>query len=102
MLREEVTVDREKVASLCREFGVARLSIFGSVLRDDFDPARSDIDLLVEFTPDRTPGLFGFMDLEGRLSELFGRKVDLSTANSLSKYFRNEVLASAEPLYVAT
>jgi predicted nucleotidyltransferase len=102
MLRQEITIDHAKVAELCREFGVARLSVFGSALREDFDPSRSDIDLLVEFLPERVPGLFAYMDLEDQLSEAFGRKVDLSTSASLSKYFREEVVASAELMYVAS
>jgi uncharacterized protein len=101
MVRAEITIDDIKVAALCREFGVARLSIFGSALREDFDVGRSDVDLLVEFFPDRVPGLFSFMDLENRLADLFHREIDLSTPRSLSKYFRDDVLANAEPIYVA-
>jgi predicted nucleotidyltransferase len=56
---------------------------------------------LVEFKPEIRASLFTLVDLEDELSALFGRKVDLMTPNSLSKYFRNEVLALAEPLYVA-
>jgi uncharacterized protein len=102
MIRQEITIDHEKVADLCREYGVARLSVFGSALRGDFNPSRSDVDLLVEFLPERVPGLFAFVDLEDQLSGAFGRKVDLSTPASLSKYFRDDVLASAEPMYVAS
>jgi predicted nucleotidyltransferase len=101
MVRAEITIDPSQVAALCREFGVARLSVFGSALREDFDASRSDVDLLVEFFPDRVPGIFGFMELESRLTDLFRREIDLSTPRSLSKYFRDDVLASAEPIYVA-
>ncbi len=101
MLNAEITIDRPRVADLCRKFGVSRLSIFGSALRDDFNVDQSDVDLLVEYLPGRVPGLFGFMELEDRLAEAFQRKVDLSTPSSLSKYFRDDVLAVAEPIYVA-
>ncbi len=46
-----IALDREKIAVFCRERGIRRLSLFGSVLRDDFDAARSDVDVLVEFQP---------------------------------------------------
>jgi uncharacterized protein len=71
---------------------------FGSVLRDDFTPS-SDVDVLVEFEPGKTPG-FAFFSMEEELSRILGRRVDLNTPNSLSKYFRDEVLAEAEELYV--
>lgn len=102
MLRLEITVDPVAVAKLCREFGVARLSVFGSALRDDFDAERSDVDLLVEFRPEVGAGLFALVRLEEKLAELFDRKVDLLTPGGLSKYFRDDVLASAEPLYVSS
>jgi uncharacterized protein len=101
MLNAEITIDCQRVADLCRKYGVSRLSIFGSALRDDFNVEQSDVDLLVEYLPDQVPGLFGFMELEDRLEEVFHRKVDLSTPESLSKYFRDDVLAIAEPIYVA-
>ncbi|MYC97566.1 MAG: nucleotidyltransferase [Caldilineaceae bacterium SB0661_bin_32] len=76
-----------------------RLAVFGSALRDDFGPD-SDIDLLVEFEPERIPGLLGIAGMEIELSELFsGRKVDLCTAEDLSPYFRQDVLDRAEVQY---
>lgn len=72
--------------------------MFGSVLRDDFTPA-SDVDVLVEFQAGETPG-FGFFRIQDELAELLGRRVDLRTPPELSKYFRDEVLAEAEELYV--
>lgn len=101
MLSSGITVDSVAMAQLCREFGVARLSVFGSAVRDDFDAERSDVDLLVEFRPEAGAGLLALVRLEDKLTELFDRKVDLLTPDGLSKYLRNEVLASAEPLYVS-
>jgi uncharacterized protein len=89
----------EALASICLRYGIRRLSAFGSVLRDDFSTG-SDLDLLVEFQPGRTPG-FAFFRLEGALSDLFGRRVDLNTKASLSPYFRERVLFEARDLYVA-
>lgn len=89
-----------EITDFCRRRGIARLSLFGSVLRADFTP-ESDVDLLVEFLPDRTPGLITFVGLEQELTDLLGRKVDLNTPGSLSKYFVEEVLREGVPIYVA-
>jgi uncharacterized protein len=96
--RLRIDVPRDTLADFCRRHHIRRLALFGSVLRDDFTPD-SDIDVLVEFQPGSTPG-FGFANMQDELSEILGRRVDLNTANSLSKYFRDEVLAEAEELYV--
>ena len=73
--------------------------MFGSALRDDFG-AESDIDLLVEFEPNRTPGLITLAGMELDLRAIFAdHKVDIRTAEDLSRYFRQEVLSSAEVLY---
>ncbi len=90
---------REALGTICRRYGVRRLFAFGSVLREDF-LASSDIDLLVEFEPGRTPG-FAFFRLEEELAGLLGRRVDLNTKASLSPYFRDRVLYEARDLYVA-
>ena len=93
-------VSKIALAAFCREHGIKRLAIFGSALRDDFGP-ESDVDLLVEFQPDRIPGLLGIAGMEMALSGLFdGRKVDLRTPEDLSPYFRQDVLAVAEDQYV--
>ena len=95
----QVSVSTDALAAFCQEHGIWRLSVFGSVLREDFGP-ESDIDVLVEFEPDRTPGLFGISAMELELAELFsGRKVDLRTPEDLSPYFRQDVLDTAEVQY---
>lgn len=92
--------DGERLADLCRRYHIRRLSLFGSVLRDDFGPD-SDVDVLVEFEPGRTPGL-GIVDIEDELSGLFGgRRVDLLTEKSLHRLIRSRVLESAQVQYVA-
>jgi uncharacterized protein len=93
-----IAIDREKIAELCRARGVKRLSLFGSVIRDDFDPGRSDIDILVEYLPGRHPGLHHF-SFQIELAELLGRKVELCTPPMLSAYLRSEVLSEALALY---
>lgn len=84
---------------MCRKYHIRRLSVFGSALRGDFGPA-SDIDLLVEFEPEHIPGL-AFFRIEEEMSVLFGKKIDLNTAEFLSRYFRDEVLHQAETIYEA-
>jgi uncharacterized protein len=90
--------DRD-IAEFCRRNHVRRLSLFGSVLRDDFRPD-SDVDVLVEFEPGARTGL-RFFEMEEELSRLLGRKVDLNTPGFLSPRFRDQVLAEAEVRYVA-
>ena len=75
-----IRVDRDRVARFCRDRGIVRLSVFGSVLRDDFDPARSDIDVLADFKPDATRGIgFRFFGYGDELGGILGGKVDFCT-----------------------
>ena len=94
-----IQLPMDRIADFCERHGVARLSLFGSVLRDDFTP-ESDVDVLIEFLPGRTPGL-AFFSMQDELSEMLGRQVDLNTPKFLSRAFRDEVLLEARPLYVA-
>lgn len=100
MPQKNVEVPKDRIAEFCRKNHIRRLSLFGSVLRDDFR-LESDIDVLVEFEPGKTPGL-DIVTMEWELSAIFGRKVDFRTVSELSKYFRDEVLAEAEVMYEQT
>jgi len=98
---ERLSLDAPAIAGFCREHGILRLALFGSVLRDDFRPD-SDVDVLVEFEPGRSPSFFGLFDLEEALRPLLGgRRVDLRTAEDLSRHFRAEVVSTSRPLYDA-
>lgn len=98
-MNSAVPVQKKKLASLCRTEGIKRLAVYGSALRPDFGP-ESDIDVLVEFEQDRTPGLLGISRLERELSPLFGqRRIDLRTPEDLSIYFREKVIAESEVQY---
>jgi predicted nucleotidyltransferase len=90
--------DPEQIAALRRQHRIARWSLFGSILRDDFGP-ESDVDVLVEFEERQTPGLACFTMQEG-LSGILGRRVDLNTPKCLSKYFLDQVEAEARPICV--
>ena len=93
--------DADALASICRRYHIRRLSLFGSTLKGVNRPD-SDIDLLVEFDPDAKPTLLTMAEIELELSPLLGgRKVDLRTAQDLSRYFRDEVVRSAELQYEA-
>jgi predicted nucleotidyltransferase len=95
-----VSLDDEGLQEFCSAHGIRHLGLFGSALSGRLRPD-SDIDLLVEFEPDRTPGLLGIAQLELDLGELLGRSVDLRTLGDLSRYFRDEVAAGARTLYDA-
>jgi uncharacterized protein len=98
--RAAISVDREAIADFCRRHHIRKLSLFGSVLRDDFRPD-SDVDVLVEFEPGWAAGLIRLAGLELELSNLIGRRVDIRTPADLSRYFRQEVLDTAEVQYAA-
>ncbi len=93
--------DQDALASICRRYHIRRLSLFGSTLKGSNRPD-SDVDLLVEFRPDAKPSLLTMAGIEIELSSLLGgRKVDLRTAQDLSRYFREEVIRAAETQYEA-
>jgi len=92
-------VDIEKIKIFCINNHISSLSLFGSILTENFNDS-SDIDLLIEFKPDHIPGFFGLMELQFTLSKIFNnRKVDLRTKNDLSRYFRQDVLKQAVVIY---
>jgi len=95
-----LSYDKEALARLCRRHRIRRLALFGSVLKGT-DRPDSDVDFLVEFEPNTVPGLLGLAEIEGQLSELLGRPVDLRTANELSPHFRQAVERMAEVQFAA-
>jgi hypothetical protein len=95
----KLTIDATTLADFCARHGIQRLSLFGSVLTG-LDRPGSDIDLLVEFTPEARPSLLTLAAMEIELSTLLhDRRVDLRTPAELSRYFRDEVMREAEVLY---
>ena len=95
--RAHLAISTDTLAECCRRHHIRKLSLFGSVLRDDFRPD-SDVDVLVEFEPGHVPGL-AFFGMQEELSELLGRRGDLHTPGFLSRYFRDNVLAQASVQY---
>lgn len=95
----QISVDRDRLASICRRYHVRRLAAFGSVLREDFGPD-SDVDLLIEFDPEQVPGMVAMHELERELSALWtGRRVDIVNPKYLNHRIRDRVLAEAQLQY---
>ena len=98
-----ITENRERIAELCRQHHVRRLSVFGSAVRDDFDPERSDVYLIVGFEPldvmEYAPNYFALLRSFDRL---FGRRVDMLTDESIrNQYLRRSIKQDEVPLYAA-
>ncbi len=98
MVRHGIEFPEKAIADLCRQNRIARLSLFGSIVRDDFGPD-SDIDVLVEFEPDAVPGLIRLAGIERELGDLFGRAADLNTPKCFRRPLREVVMREAEVVY---
>jgi uncharacterized protein len=96
-LKLPIQIPLERIEDFCKQNDINKLSLFGSVLRDDFT-SQSDVDLLVEFLEGKIPGL-AIVDLQDELSQMLGREVDLRTAAELSRFFRERVLQEAVVIY---
>ncbi len=96
--KSQIEISKEKIAEFCQKNHIRKLSLFGSVLSDRFS-SESDVDVLVEFEQGQVVGLLRLSTMEIELSRILGRKVDLRTPEDLSRYFRKEVLDSAEVQY---
>jgi predicted nucleotidyltransferase len=94
----QIALPHAEIVDFCQRHHIRKLSLFGSVLRDDF-AADSDIDVLVEFEDEHIPNFLRFVEMQDELHELLGRDVDLHTPQSLSKYFRQKVLNQAQVIY---
>jgi predicted nucleotidyltransferase len=98
-MNARLELDADALARFCIQHRILRLALFGSTLTGAALPG-SDIDLLVEFQTGQEPGLLALAEMEAELSAmLHGRSVDLRTPQDLSRYFRDEVLRTAEVQY---
>ena len=92
----------EEIGRLCRLYGVRKLELFGSILRRDFDPERSDVDLLVEFEAGVANSFTNFLDLKEALEHLLGRRVDLVELRAIrNRRLRHHIEQSKSPVYAA-
>jgi uncharacterized protein len=99
-LDANLAIDRAAIAAFCRRHHIRWLAVFGSALRDDFGP-ESDVDVLVEFEPGKTPGFVRFAGIERDLSDILGRPVDLLTREGLNRRIAPRILAGAAVMYDA-
>ena len=95
-----IELPEAELAEICRRYHIKELMLFGSAVRGEMRPD-SDIDLLVEFTPEAKITLFGHFDAEEELSNLAGKRVDLVSKTALREHLRNVVLAEARSIYAA-
>ncbi|MEG3439023.1 nucleotidyltransferase family protein [Pannus brasiliensis CCIBt3594] len=97
---KNIKIPIDEISELCQRWHIRKLSLFGSVLRDDFT-SDSDIDILVDFETGFTPGFFKLHQIQEELSELFERRtIDLVTIKSLNHRIRDRVLETAEVCYI--
>ena len=102
--KELIDRHRAELEALCREYRVRRLDIFGSILTDQFDPARSDVDFVVEFLPgtDLGPWLARYFELRDALSAAVGLQADVLMANAVSNpYLRRSIERNHLTLYAS-
>ena len=94
----------DAIAAACRDHQVLRMHLFGSALRDDFEPARSDLDLLVEFQPIEPCALVrAYFELEEQLAPITGQSIDLVMADAVcNPYVRRDIDASKRLIYEAS
>ena len=87
-----ISIDHQELERFYRGNNIEKLSLFGSVLREDFND-QSDVDVLVRFSEGHVPGFFRLVEMEDELSGILGgRKADIRTSEDLSRYFRKEVV----------
>ena len=97
-MANHINLSKKEIAEFCKKNHITELSLFGSVLRNDFND-NSDIDILVKFEHGYKVGFLTLAKIELELTKMLGRKIDLRTPMELSKYFREEVLETAEVQY---
>lgn len=98
---KNIEIPIPQIKQLCHKYHINKFALFGSVLREDFT-SNSDIDVLVEFQPEHTPGFIKLHQIQEEISQLFdGRKIDLVTPKFLNYQIKDKILAEMEVYYVA-
>ena len=101
-MQKFITDRLPEIEELCRKHYVRRMSIFGSAVRDDFNPATSDVDVRVEFLPEADEHyLKNLYALEDMLPVLFGRKTDLLSGKIPNPYLRQSIESDEVTIYAA-
>lgn len=100
-MAQNLEIHQERIKEFCQRWKIAEFSLFGSVLRDDFNP-ESDVDVLISFEPDIPWSLFDWVDMVDELKSILGRDVDLVEKSGLRNPFRRkEILAHRQVIYAA-
>ena len=98
----KIRFSQKKIDSFCRKWKIQQLSVFGSALRDDFDPETSDIDLLYVFSPDARWG-WEIVDMKEEIEAMFNRRVDLVSKRAIERsrnpYRKKSILNSYKIIY---
>jgi len=104
-IKAKIPIDYEEIVEFCQRWKITELALFGSVLRDDFQPESSDVDVLVSFSQDAHWTLFDLVDIEEDLQSVFQRKVDLVSRRGIERsqnhLRRQAILNSAQVIYAA-
>ncbi len=106
VVKTKVPINYEKIVEFCQRWKITEFALFGSVLRDDFCPDRSDIDVLVSFAQDAHWTLLDWVDMEEEIKKIFERDVDLISRRGIERsrnYLRRKaILNSAQVIYAAS
>jgi len=104
MIKRNINIPEKQIADFCQSWHISELALFGSVLRDDFDPG-SDLDILATFGPEADWSLLDHLRMEQELAGLLGRKVELLSKRAVEKSHnwirRREILNTAEAVYTS-
>jgi len=98
MINQHFELPMDKIVAFCEKYPIRKLSLFGSILRDDFRPD-SDVDVLVEFLAEASVTYFDLAKMQMELSDLIEREIDLLTPGALSQYFQQKVMNTAQVVY---
>jgi uncharacterized protein len=98
-LESGLEIPTEKIADICRRYGIQEMAIFGSAARGDLRPD-SDVDVMVEFAPGVVHGC-EYLHLEEELAEAFGRRIDMATQKWLKAHIKQQILGEARVVYQA-
>ena len=105
-VQTKIPIDYEKIVRFCQRWKIIEFALFGSVLRDDFRPESSDVDVLISFAPDAHWTLFDWVEMEEDAQQLFPRKVDLISRRGIERsqnYLRRQtILNSTQVIYAAS
>lgn len=102
----KIFIDYNRIVAACQKWKIIECSLFGSALRDDFQPDKSDVDVLVVFHPEAHWTLFDLVDIEDDFKNIFGRDVDLVERGSIEQSHnllrKQEILSSLEVIYASS